>query len=58
MVGGCNLEEIKLIVEEAEPEVKENETAENVQKKTTETQLNEINSKLDILLAGVGGTEE
>nr|DAO10061.1 MAG TPA: hypothetical protein [Caudoviricetes sp.] len=58
MVGGCNLEEIKLIVEEAEPEVKENETAENVQKKTTETQLNEINSKLDILLARVGGTEE
>lgn len=57
MVGGCNLEEIKLIVEEAEPEVKENETAENVQKKTTETQLNEINSKLDILLARVGGTE-
>lgn len=58
MVGGCNLEEIKLIVEEAEPEVKENETAENVQKKTTETQLNEINSKLDILLARVGRTEE
>jgi hypothetical protein len=58
MVGGCNLEEIKLIVEEAEPEVKENETAENVQKKMTETQLNEINSKLDILLARVGGTEE
>lgn len=58
MVGGCNLKEIKLIVEEAEPEVKENETAENVQKKTTETQLNEINSKLDILLARVGGTEE
>lgn len=58
MVGGCNLEEIKLIVEEAEQEVKENETAENVQKKTTETQLNEINSKLDILLARVGGTEE
>lgn len=58
MVGGCNLEEIKLIVEEAEPEVKENEIAENVQKKTTETQLNEINSKLDILLARVGGTEE
>lgn len=58
MVGGCNLEEIKLIVKEAEPEVKENETAENVQKKTTETQLNEINSKLDILLARVGGTEE
>lgn len=58
MVGGCNLEEIKLIVEEVEPEVKENETAENVQKKTTETQLNEINSKLDILLARVGGTEE
>ena len=58
MVGGYNLEEIKLIVEEAEPEVKENETAENVQKKTTETQLNEINSKLDILLARVGGTEE
>ena len=58
MVGGCNLEEIKLIVEEAETEVKENETAENVQKKTTETQLNEINSKLDILLARVGGTEE
>lgn len=58
MVGGCKLEEIKLIVEEAEPEVKENETAENVQKKTTETQLNEINSKLDILLARVGGTEE
>lgn len=58
MVGGRNLEEIKLIVEEAEPEVKENETAENVQKKTTETQLNEINSKLDILLARVGGTEE
>lgn len=58
MVGGCNLEEIKLIVEEAEPEVKENKTAENVQKKTTETQLNEINSKLDILLARVGGTEE
>lgn len=52
------MEEIKLIVEEAEPEVKENETAENVQKKTTETQLNEINSKLDILLARVGGTEE
>lgn len=58
MVGGCNLEEIKLIVEEAEPEVKENEIAENVQKKTTETQLNEINSKLDILLARVGRTEE
>lgn len=58
MVGGRNLEEVKLIVEEAEPEVKENETAENVQKKTTETQLNEINSKLDILLARVGGTEE
>lgn len=59
MVGGCNLEEIKLIVEEAEPEVKENETAENVQKKTTETQeqqtkntmLAQMDSKLDLILA-------
>ena len=53
------MEEIKLIVEEAEPEVKENETAENVQKKTTETQeqqtkntmLAQMDSKLDLILA-------
>lgn len=51
------MEEMKLVLQDGEKTEKQNEIAKNPEKKTTETTLEEINGKLDILLARVGGGE-
>ena len=57
MEGEKTMEEMKLVLQDGEKTEKQNEIAKNSEKKTTETTLEEINGKLDILLARVGGGE-